>query len=144
MPVQVNDEPSELNVSEAIRRRRWRAHFIKRRRLFDDDWRRQDAYHDALLRWAEGGFKGPMPLEPKPPDFPPLPDDLHNLTCGAKTRAGTPCKRTDLYASGRCRFHGGLSTGPLTPEGKQRAALNGLRPKKKRTPCGPHGWAKVG
>ena len=42
----------------------------------------------------------------------PMPDELRDLTCGAKTRAGTPCKRRDLYKSGRCRLHGGLSTGP--------------------------------
>lgn len=41
-----------------------------------------------------------------------FPRELADLRCGAKTRAGTPCKRRDLYASGRCRLHGGLSTGP--------------------------------
>ncbi|MGO2133708.1 MAG: HGGxSTG domain-containing protein, partial [Halomonas sp.] len=41
-----------------------------------------------------------------------FPEELSDLRCGAKTRAGTPCKRRDLYASGRCRLHGGLSTGP--------------------------------
>lgn len=44
----------------------------------------------------------------------PFPEELRGLTCGAKTRAGTPCKRRDLYKSGRCRLHGGLSTGPKT------------------------------
>lgn len=56
---------------------------------------------------------------------PPFPDVLHGLTCGARTRKGTPCKRTDLYASGRCKFHGGMSTGPTTEEGKRRSAENG-------------------
>lgn len=42
----------------------------------------------------------------------PFPEACRDLRCGAKTRAGTPCKRRDLYASGRCRLHGGLSTGP--------------------------------
>jgi len=42
----------------------------------------------------------------------PFPDECRDLRCGARTRAGTPCKRRDLYASGRCRLHGGLSTGP--------------------------------
>lgn len=42
----------------------------------------------------------------------PFPEECRDLRCGAKTRTGTPCKRRDLYASGRCRLHGGLSTGP--------------------------------
>ena len=29
--------------------------------------------------------------------------------CGAKTRAGTPCKRRARWPHGRCRLHGGLS-----------------------------------
>ncbi|RBH54200.1 MULTISPECIES: HGGxSTG domain-containing protein [Pseudomonas] len=56
--------------------------------------------------WAEHDYQYP------PPKSTPLPDELRRLTCGAKTRAGTPCKRRDLYISGRCRLHGGLSTGP--------------------------------
>lgn len=44
--------------------------------------------------------------------------------CRAKTREGTPCKRKDLLKGGRCRLHGGLSTGPKTLEGKRRSALN--------------------
>ena len=58
-------------------------------------------------------------------DYPPVPEALTGLTCGAKTRAGTPCKRIDLYWSGRCKFHGGLSTGPLTESGKAQARENG-------------------
>ncbi len=50
--------------------------------------------------------------------------DLEEDTCGAKTRQGTPCKRKDLLKGGRCRLHGGLSTGPKTLEGKRRSALN--------------------
>jgi len=59
-------------------------------------------------------------------------------TCGAKTRRGTRCKRKDLYASGRCPLHGGLSTGPRTAAGKARSAANGKRggrPRKKQSPC---------
>ena len=50
-----------------------------------------------------------------------------NETCGARTRAGTPCKRRDLYRSGRCKLHGGLSTGSRTAKGKRRSARNGKR-----------------
>lgn len=45
-------------------------------------------------------------------------------TCDAKTRQGTPCKNTRLYKNGRCKNHGGLSTGPRTEEGKALALAN--------------------
>jgi hypothetical protein len=42
--------------------------------------------------------------------------------CGAKSkRTGQPC-RAPAMRNGRCRFHGGKSTGPLTEEGKKRIA----------------------
>jgi hypothetical protein len=40
--------------------------------------------------------------------------------CGAKTRRATPCVQPAM-PNGRCRFHGGLSTGPRTPEGLERS-----------------------
>ena len=40
--------------------------------------------------------------------------------CGAKTRMGRPCIATGL-ANGRCKNHGGLSTGAKTPEGKAKS-----------------------
>jgi len=44
--------------------------------------------------------------------------------CGAHARStGKPCQRKAL-ANGRCRQHGGLSTGPKTEEGKARALAN--------------------
>src|SRR3954454_2503073 len=39
--------------------------------------------------------------------------------CGARTRAGTPCRAAAMPA-GRCRIHGGASTGPRTAEGLAR------------------------
>ena len=42
--------------------------------------------------------------------------------CGAKTRRGTPCQRKLLLKGGRCPNHGGLSTGPRTPERRLRSA----------------------
>ena len=58
-----------------------------------------------------------VPVTPKP-DRP---------RCGAKTRAGGRCKapavwnrRNDEVRNGRCRRHGGLSTGPRTEEGLRR------------------------
>lgn len=42
--------------------------------------------------------------------------------CGAKTRSNEqrPCRQAAM-ANGRCRFHGGMSTGPRTEKGKERA-----------------------
>lgn len=49
------------------------------------------------------------------------PNDQHPR-CGARTRTGKPCQAQALRNKhgkpGRCRIHGGLSTGPKTPEGR--------------------------
>lgn len=42
--------------------------------------------------------------------------------CGAKTRSGTPCQRPGNKKNGRCRVHGGASTGPRTAAGRQKIA----------------------
>lgn len=60
-------------------------------------------------------------------DYPPVPEDLHDLCCGARTRAGTPCKMRGLFRSGRCKLHGGLSTGPKSEAGKAKSAQNAKR-----------------
>ena len=44
------------------------------------------------------------------------------VRCGALTRRGTPCRAFSEPGRRRCRFHGGRSTGPRTPEGKARIA----------------------
>ncbi len=40
--------------------------------------------------------------------------------CGAKTRRGTACL-CPAMRNGRCRLHGGKSTGPRTAEGLERS-----------------------
>jgi hypothetical protein len=48
------------------------------------------------------------------------PGDLSQVRrCGAKNRRGTPCQ-CPAMANGRCRLHGGLSTGPKTLAGIER------------------------
>ena len=42
--------------------------------------------------------------------------------CEAKTRKGTPCQRPAKLPVGRCRLHGGASTGQSTKEGLRRLA----------------------
>jgi len=42
--------------------------------------------------------------------------------CGAKTRSGNPCENWAM-TNGRCRMHGGKSTGARTPEGRERIRI---------------------
>ena len=47
--------------------------------------------------------------------------------CGAKTRRGTPCQRPARKVNGRCRLHGGRSTGAKTQEGRAKIAAANLK-----------------
>ncbi|MGE0117744.1 MAG: HGGxSTG domain-containing protein [Dongiaceae bacterium] len=53
-------------------------------------------------------------------------DFLAAPRCGARTRAAACCRQPAM-ANGRCRLHGGLSTGPRTAEGRARCARARLR-----------------
>ncbi len=44
------------------------------------------------------------------------------VPCLAKTRKGHPCKNKSEAGRRRCKFHGGMSTGPRTVEGRERIA----------------------
>ncbi|MDF1690057.1 MAG: HGGxSTG domain-containing protein [Cycloclasticus sp.] len=96
------------------KRKRFKAHYKQR--------------NDAFEQWCAGGYNNQ--------DLPkniPLPEDLKDLRCEAKTKAtGQPCKIKAIYSNGRCKFHGGLSTGPRTVEGKKLSAQNGFK----------NGWRK--
>lgn len=72
-------------------------------------WR---AFYGKLERIAQDWEASGNPGDPPANLLPTMPPELIGMTCGAKTRAGTPCKRRDLGRSGRCKLHGGRSTGP--------------------------------
>jgi len=55
----------------------------------------------------------------------PSGDYLKSPRCGARTRADCGCRQPAM-ANGRCRLHGGLSTGPRTPEGLARCRTTRL------------------
>lgn len=57
--------------------------------------------------------------------------------CGAKTRTGMPCqappiwdKIADKAKNGRCKLHGGMSTGAWTEEGREAIRASNRRRKK--------------
>ena len=47
--------------------------------------------------------------------------DWPGQRCLAKTRQGPPCQNPAINGPGRCKLHGGRSTGPRTAEGKARS-----------------------
>ena len=49
------------------------------------------------------------------------------IRCLAKTRRGTKCQSAAYKHNGRCRLHGGLSTGARTQEGLQRISKANIK-----------------
>lgn len=92
----------------------------EKRKKLKQYYRLSDA---AFAEWAERGYVHP------PPNSPEYPEECLGMACSARTRKGTKCKQISVYANGRCKFHGGMSTGPKSKAGKRRSALNGFRPK---------------
>jgi hypothetical protein len=71
-------------------------------------------YLDASLRC------GWLRNKNQPGDFSKAP------RCGARTRRGTQCQ-SPAMANGRCRMHGGKSTGPRSIEGLERSRKANLK-----------------
>ena len=74
-----------------------------------------------------------MKANPKPWLYGP---NWQGQRCEARTRRGTPCKRSARLPVGRCKLHGGSSTGPRTKDGLARLTeartKHGLYTKEKR------------
>lgn len=98
--------------------------------MSDEQRRRLRAWRRAHRRFAadwQAKYGDSIPV----PVWPLFPDDVVGALCGARTRQGGSCKQPTLLPSGRCRYHGGASTGARTAEGKAKSAANGRRPKRK-------------
>lgn len=54
-------------------------------------------------------------------------DSWPGQRCGAKTRSGNLCQRPAYKTTGKCKLHGGVSTGARTPEGLQRISEANLK-----------------
>ena len=90
--------------------------------------------HNEWIHQPWSYLQQPAPRRPST-NYPPFPKECLGMTCGAKNRAGTPCKLRSIYfKNGWCKFHGGLSTGPKTKRGKRRSAMNGFKPKRQTKP----------
>ena len=103
---------------------------LRWRRVAVQDGLDDDLRHEMRRLRALGLYHGPLlgdELEPTPGStrrgIPPDYAGDDERLCNAKTRSGLPCRSLAL-PSGRCRWHGGMSTGPKTPEGRARSAAN--------------------
>ena len=71
--------------------------------------------------------RGELRLRRRRPGWQARKGSSRRPLCGAKTRKGTPCAALAVEGRARCRFHGGLSTGPKTAEGRARIAESNRR-----------------
>lgn len=95
------------------------------------EWLRQDTgmFAYAYERWRKAK------LAEAQASAPPVPKH-ERPKCGARCRSkdGAPCEARAVWddernapRNGRCRMHGGLSTGARSPEGRARCKENGRR-----------------
>ena len=129
----------------------WRERLAILTRLAETSERKQSALRKQWIAYwkevngvhSEAEAAGLLPGEY---ETPPFPEELRGLTCGAKTKGSRgPCRLTSLYSNGRCKFHGGLSTGPTSDAGRQQSRENGKkggRPRKTQ-PCEKQGKVDV-
>ncbi|WP_425386890.1 HGGxSTG domain-containing protein [Azovibrio restrictus] len=96
-------------------------HQRRYRELWAEQQQRLSEWH---VRWELGLPRVPFHSSP----------EFCSFTCSATTRKGTPCKHKSLYSNGRCKLHGGLSTGPKTAAGKEQARVNGRKGGRPRKP----------
>lgn len=115
-----------MEMTDKERRRRLKAHYAECARVTALRERLEETDPEAEAKYFVKHKR--MPPRPPLPDYPPFPPECLGMTCGGKgRRSGEPCGRKDLYANGRCMWHGGLSTGPKTVKGKEKSLKNLIR-----------------
>lgn len=112
----VNTEADELRRQYKAWWREWHRVNELRRALMITGARQRGEYFLEYGVW-------PPPTELPP--YPACPPELEGLSCGAWGRQRQrPCQSKQIFENGRCRLHGGASTGPKSAEGKARSASN--------------------
>jgi hypothetical protein len=82
---------------------------------------KREAKRSAVFFIDQGYWPPPFVL----PSWPEYPPQCVGMTCGGKgRRSGLPCQSKEIYSNGRCKWHGGASTGPKTAKGKARSQSN--------------------
>ncbi len=92
---------------------------VKSRTVSGTNSRARALWGDVSKRPAGTVLSAPKGERPRPTQKP-------RQRCGARTRKGTPCQAPAM-PNGRCKLHGGKSTGARTPEGRDRIRQAQLR-----------------
>ena len=118
-----------MEITNEARRRILKAFQVEHSRVDSLRMRMLIASKAPAKRKAESFVDhGVRPTPPTLPPYPKFPPECVEMVCGGRgRRLGRPCQRTDLYANGRCKWHGGLSTGLKTRAGKIKSLANLLR-----------------
>jgi hypothetical protein len=118
-----------FSVARSEERRRVLGWLTEGKKLSDmpgsDDWPPYYAPDPDIEKLDERLARAPLHAEPGVPrgrlkNGNPAGDYRKAPRCGAKTRAKGCCAQPAM-ANGRCRFHGGKSTGPRTAAGLRRS-----------------------
>jgi hypothetical protein len=115
----------KMEITDKDRRRLLKAYFVELARV--EALRRKILTGERTAKQRAEFFvdHGFSLLAPVLPPLPKRPPECVDMVCGGKgRRSGRPCQCKGIYANGRCRWHGGLSTGPKTTEGKARSQAN--------------------
>jgi hypothetical protein len=112
-------------ITEKGRRRILKAYWVELARVEDLRLKMMNDKSEAERRAAFFVRHGTWPSSPDLPSRPEFPPVCRDMVCGGKgRRSGRPCQCKEIYANGRCKWHGGASTGPKTAEGKARSQSN--------------------
>jgi hypothetical protein len=114
-----------VEITEKDRRRLLKAYWLE---LAHVEARRLKIMNDKAEAKRRAAFfvdHGHWPPSVVLPSWPEFPLECRDMVCGGMgRRSGRPCQCKEIYANGRCKWHGGASTGPKTAEGKARSQSN--------------------